>query len=121
MIIKSRYKDIRSYITEDGSEIRELMHPDSHGNISQSLAEAIVPVDGETFLHRHLNSEEIYHITRGHGVMSLRDKHFAVGVGDTVFIPAGAAHKIRNAGREPLKILCCSSPAYSDADAELLP
>jgi hypothetical protein len=52
MIMKSTYNDIRSYIAEDGSEIRELMHPDSHGNIRQSLAEAIVPIDGETFLHR---------------------------------------------------------------------
>ncbi len=120
MIIKSRYKDIRSYITKDGSVIRELMHSDIHGNIRQSLAEAIVPVDSVTFLHKHLQSEEIYHITQGHGVMSLGDEQFEVKAGDTVYIPAGTAHKIHNAGREPLKILCCSSPAYFDDDTELL-
>jgi mannose-6-phosphate isomerase-like protein (cupin superfamily) len=120
MTIKSRYKDARAYITKDGSEIRELMHPDIHGNARQSLAEAIVPVDSETLLHRHLNSEEIYHITQGHGVMVLDSEQFEVKAGDTIFIPAGASHKIRNAGTEPLKILCCCSPAYSGADTELL-
>lgn len=121
MIIKSRYEDVRSYITKDGSEIRELMHPDIHGNIKQSLAEAIVTVDSVTFLHKHLQSEEIYHITQGKGVMSIGDEQFEVRAGDTVYIPPGAAHKIHNAGRESLKILCCSSPAYSDDDTELLP
>ena len=54
-----------SHITKDGSDIRELMHPDVHGNIRQSFAEAIVKIGSETILHRHLQSEEIYHITRG--------------------------------------------------------
>jgi hypothetical protein len=30
-------------VTKDGSGIRELMHPDRHGNRNQSLAEALVP------------------------------------------------------------------------------
>ena len=38
MAIKTTYNNIKSYITKDGSEIRELMHPDVHGNIRQSLA-----------------------------------------------------------------------------------
>jgi mannose-6-phosphate isomerase-like protein (cupin superfamily) len=40
--------------------------------------------------------------------------------GDTVYIPPGTPHKIRNTGDIPLKILCCSSPAYSHEDTELL-
>jgi mannose-6-phosphate isomerase-like protein (cupin superfamily) len=121
MAMKSRYNDIQSYITKDGSEVRELMHPAIHGNLRQSLAEAIVPVDSTTMLHRHLQSEEIYHITDGHGVMFLGDDQFEVRAGDTVCIPAGTTHKIQNVGREPLKILCCCSPAYTREDTELLP
>ena len=34
------YRDIEPYVTKDGSEIRELMHPAVHGNEKQSLAEA---------------------------------------------------------------------------------
>jgi hypothetical protein len=32
MNMKSRYADIPAYVTKDGSEIRELMHPAVHGN-----------------------------------------------------------------------------------------
>ena len=38
----TRYADIPVYRTKDGSQIRELMHPEHHGNRTQSLAEAIV-------------------------------------------------------------------------------
>lgn len=112
MIIKTRYNDMRSYITKDESIIRELMYPDVHGNVRQSLAEAIVQVGGITFLHKHLQSEEIYHITQGHGVMFLGDEQVEVTVGDSVYIPPGIAHKIQNVGKVPLKILCCSYPAF---------
>jgi mannose-6-phosphate isomerase-like protein (cupin superfamily) len=120
MITKIRYFDIQSYVTKDGSIIRELMHPDIHGNVSQSLAEAIVPIGGITIVHKHLKSEEIYHITQGHGVMFLNGEKVEVEIGDTIYIPIGAAHKIQNTGKEPMKILCCSCPAYSHGDTELL-
>lgn len=98
MATKTTYNNIKPYITKDGSEIRELMHPDVHGNVRQSLAEAIVKVGGETILHKHLQSEEIYHITGGHGVMSLGNEQFEVKIGDTICIPPGSSHKIRNTG-----------------------
>jgi mannose-6-phosphate isomerase-like protein (cupin superfamily) len=118
--IKIKYHNIKSYITKDGSEIRELMHPDIHGNIGQSLAEAIVPVGGETFLHKHLLSEEIYHIIEGQGIMRLGDEQFTVAKGDTICIPPGITHRIRNTGKIPLRFLCCSCPAYSHDDTELI-
>jgi hypothetical protein len=33
--IKQAYADIEAYVTKDGSEIRELMHPARHGNTGQ--------------------------------------------------------------------------------------
>jgi len=96
------------------------MHPDIHGNIKLSLAEATVPVGAETILHKHLQSEEIYHLTQGRGLMFLGDKQFEVAAGDTICIPPGMVHKIFNIGDILLKILCCSSPAYSHDDTELI-
>lgn len=116
----SRYADILPYTTRDGSEIRELMHPDVHANQAQSLAEAIVAVAAATRLHRHRQSEELYHVTRGRGRMTLDDRRFDVQVGDTVCIPPGTPHCIENTGDEPLHILCCCSPAYRHDDTELL-
>jgi len=118
--VKTGYREIEPYVTKDGSIIRELMHPDLHGNISQSLAEAIIPVSGATLLHKHVRSEEIYHVTQGHGMVFLRDQRIEVISGDTVCISPGAAHMVQNLGDEPLRILCCSSPAYSHDDTILL-
>lgn len=116
----SRYEEIENYQTMDGSWIRELMHPAHHGNHNQSLAEATIPANTETQLHRHLNSEELYHITQGEGMMVLGQHSFPVQTGDTVQIPPGTPHKIINTGINDLKIFCCCSPAYSHDDTELL-
>lgn len=120
MIIKTEYEKIQSYVTKDGSVTRELMHPDVHGNVKQSLAEATIPIGGETVLHRHVKSEEIYHIIQGQGIMFLGDEQCEVRAGDTMYIPQETAHRIQNTGKIPLKILCCSSPPYSHDDTELL-
>ncbi|GAB2180914.1 cupin domain-containing protein [Denitratisoma sp. agr-D3] len=118
--MKTAYADIAAYVTKDGSEIRELLHPDHHGNLNQSLAEATVPPGGKTRLHRHGRTEELYHVSAGRGLMTLGEEHFAVAVGDTVLIPPGVAHCIETVGEAPLRILCCCSPAYRHEDTELL-
>lgn len=118
--MKTKYGKIRTYTTKDGSIIRELMHPDVHGNANLSLAEANISPGCATLLHRHQKSEEIYHLTAGGGLMILGTEKFDVTDGDTVCIPPGTAHQIRNTGNIPLKILCCCSPPYSHDDTELL-
>ena len=107
-------------MTKDGSQISELMHPSLHASQNQSLAEAMVPAGTTTHLHRHYNSEELYHITAGGGIMRLDEEEFEVKTGDTICIAPGTAHCIRNTGTEDLVILCCCSPAYSHKDTELL-
>lgn len=117
---KTRLSTTVSYATMDGSIIRELMHPDQHGNKNQSLAEATVKVGSSTQLHKHLITEELYHITQGAGEMTLDGNRFPVIVGDTICILPGVAHKIRNTGEKDLKILCCCSPHYSHTDTKLI-
>ena len=118
--MRTEYERIRPYATKDGSLVRELMHPKVHGNIRQSLAEAIVQVGAETLPHRHLVSEEIYHITEGAGMMTLGKEQFEIKKGDTVCILPGTPHRVKNTSSIPLKILCCCSPAYSHEDSELV-
>lgn len=109
-----------SFITLDGSSIREFMHPDDGLCAAQSLAEARVPAGTRTVLHRHHRTEEFYHLLAGSGRMVLDDERFDVGPGDTVSIAPGRAHCIENPGPDELVFLCCCAPAYSDADTELL-
>ena len=118
-MLKTAYREIPAYTTKDGSIIRELMHPAVHGGQSLSLAEATVPVGAVTILHRHEKAEEVYHVTCGEGEMILGGDRFAGIVGDTVRIPPGTPHRIRNTGAVDLKILCCCSPAYSHEDTKL--
>ncbi|HRD92315.1 MAG TPA: cupin domain-containing protein [Accumulibacter sp.] len=118
--MRTRYREIAAYATRDGSEIRELMHPGVHGNRQQSLAEAIIQPGQQTRLHRHRISEELYHVTRGTGLMTLAGETLDIAVGDTVLIPPGTAHGVTATGSEALHLLCCCSPAYDHGDTELL-
>ena len=123
--MKSVYRDIKAYVTKDGSLIRELMHPDTNPGSGlevekQSLAEATVPAGVKTRLHRHQITEELYHIIAGAGLMTLAEEQFEVEEGDTVCIPPGTPHCILNTGKADLRILCCCSPAYRHEDTEIL-
>jgi mannose-6-phosphate isomerase-like protein (cupin superfamily) len=118
--MRTRATEIKTYETKDGSLIKELMHPDSHANKNQSLAEAIVPPGCITALHKHQKTEELYYITSGKGRMTLGDQQFEVEPGDSICINPGTAHCIENIDQEDLRFLCCCSPAYSHDDTELL-
>ena len=118
--MRQRYADVPAYVTKDGSGIRELMHPNVHGNRNQSLAEATVPAGTRTVLHRHNRTEELYHITSGCGWMTLGVDRFEVGAGDTICISPGMPHCVEATGTENLVLLCCCSPAYAHDDTELL-
>ncbi len=111
---------ITSYHTLDGSEIRELMHPDHQPVLRQSLALAEVAPGRATRPHLHRIAEELYHVLAGHGRMTLGAQQFPVREGDTVLIPPGTPHHIENVGSESLRFLCCCSPAYRHEDTELL-
>lgn len=120
MSSKSSLPEVTAYITKDGSEIRELLHPSQHAVKNQSLAEARIPPGTRTIRHLHNLTEEIYHVTQGCGRMQLGEQSFTVSVGDSIAIAPGTAHCIDNTGQEPLHILCCCAPAYSHEDTVLL-
>ncbi len=117
---RTAYRSIEPYVTRDGSEIRELLHPAVNGNRNQSFAEATVRPGATTALHKHRSTEEIYHIASGAGMLTLGDERFAVAEGDTICIAPGTPHCVANTGDVPLRILCACSPAYSHEDTELL-
>jgi mannose-6-phosphate isomerase-like protein (cupin superfamily) len=113
---KSNLEQLKPFTTMDGSEIRELAGPAWTAVRNQSLAEATVPTGGATVEHYHVEAEEIYYFVSGSGRMRLGSEEGAVSVGDAVVIPPGTKHKLWNTGPEPLVLLCCCAPAYSDAD-----
>ena len=107
-----------AFRTADGSAIRELAgpQPSSGPSAHQSLAEATIAPGGETAEHYHPQTEEIYYFVAGSGRMRLGEQEGTVAAGDCVVIAPGTSHKLWATGAEPLVLLCCCAPPYSDAD-----
>ncbi len=108
--------EVPSFITVDGSEIRELLAHRNSAIRNQSLAEARIPIGSATLEHFHPRCEEIYYITRGTGRMRIEGELRDVKPGDAIAIPPGLKHKIWNTSNEVLHLLCCCAPAYEHAD-----
>jgi mannose-6-phosphate isomerase-like protein (cupin superfamily) len=115
----ARLSELEPFVTKDGSTIRELAGPTWTAARNQSLAEATVPPGSQTAEHYHRETEEIYFFTAGSGRMRLGDDEREVVAGDCVVIPPGARHKLWSGEAEPLKLLCCCSPAYRHEDTVL--
>ena len=108
--------EVPSFITADGSEIRELLAHRNSVIRNQSLAEARIPVGSATKEHYHPQCEEIYYITQGTGRMRIEGELRDVKPGDAIAIPPGQKHKIWNAGKDVLHLLCCCAPCYEHTD-----
>ena len=113
---KANLHALRSFVTADGSTIRELAGPSWTSARAQSLAQATVEPGAQTAEHYHPRTEELYLFVSGTGRMRLGSEETDVVAGDCVVIPPGAAHKLWSTGPEPLVLLCCCAPAYSDED-----
>ncbi len=105
-----------SFVTADGSTIRELFGLPTGGVEHQSLAEATLAPGQATQRHYHRASEEIYFVLDGEGELELDGERRRVGAGEAVAIPPGAWHELRAEGDRPLRILCCCAPPYRHED-----
>jgi mannose-6-phosphate isomerase-like protein (cupin superfamily) len=112
---------VPAFTTKDGSEIRELLAHRNSCIVKQSLAEARLAPGQQTTPHYHIQTEEIYYILTGRGLMRLGpEEQREVAAGDAIAIPPGQIHTITNTGSETLKFLCCCAPAYEHADTVLM-
>lgn len=108
--------DVSPFITKDTSITREILSPANSSLFNQSLAEAIVVPGNATDEHYHIETEEIYYIIRGSGLMMISDEKREVNAGDGIVIEPGIKHKIWNTSNGDLVFLCCCAPAYAHDD-----
>jgi mannose-6-phosphate isomerase-like protein (cupin superfamily) len=109
------------FVTKDGSRIRELLGPPTSTLArNQSLAEATLAPGQATERHYHGESEEIYFLLAGGGLMEIDGETHEVGPGDAILIPPGARHTLR-AGSGGARLLCCCAPPYRHEDTFLEP
>jgi mannose-6-phosphate isomerase-like protein (cupin superfamily) len=110
---------VPAFTTKDGSEIRELLAYRNSCIRNQTLAEARIPVGGGTIPHHHVQTEEIYYVLEGHGLMRVGQESAEVGPGDAIAIPPGISHQITNTRQSQLRFLCCCAPGYEHEDTIL--
>lgn len=115
MIVNNR-QNAKILNTPHGSEIRPLVDRTNSNIELCSLAEEILPVGKEVRRHHHLQTEEIYYILEGEGLMTVGDETRNVKAGDAIFIPRTNTHTLKNTGSEDMKLLLICGPAYSVAD-----
>jgi mannose-6-phosphate isomerase-like protein (cupin superfamily) len=72
-----------------------------------------VPPGAEQRTHSHEDSEQIYVIVRGGGLMTVAGDEAEVEEGDLVFIPPASDHSIRNDRADTLVYVSAASPPVS--------
>ncbi|MBE9158966.1 cupin domain-containing protein [Nodosilinea sp. LEGE 06152] len=108
--------DCPEFVAGDGTQLRELLHPDKQDiALRYSLAHAVVPV-GQVSTPHALTTSEVYYVLAGQGEMHIDDETSPVGPGDAVYIPPRARQYIRNTGAEPLVFICLVDPAWRQED-----
>jgi mannose-6-phosphate isomerase-like protein (cupin superfamily) len=108
--------DCPEFIAGDGTQLRELLHPDKQAiAIRYSLAHAIVP-PGQTSVPHSLTTAEVYYIFSGLGEMHIEDEIQSIEAGDAVYIPPDAKQFVHNPGSEPLIFVCMVDPAWRKED-----
>ncbi len=64
---------------------------------------------GEAPAHVHEDTEEVFYVIRGTGVIILNGKEIPVKAGSVVTVPPGAVHAVRNTGQDILQHVVCSA------------
>ncbi|NJO18831.1 MAG: cupin domain-containing protein [Spirulinaceae cyanobacterium RM2_2_10] len=115
MLIR-KLADCEEFIAGDGTQLRELLHPDKQPlALRYSLAHAVLPV-GNTSAPHALKTSEVYYLLSGTGEMHIDDEVQRVEPGDAIYHPPQARQFIHNDGNEPLVFICLVDPAWRQAD-----
>ena len=67
-------------------------------------------------LQRHQHRSEHWVIVKGDALVTLDDKEFRLSKGMSIDVPLGAAHRIKNAGREDLAFIEIQQGDYFGED-----
>ena len=111
----------KEIIAGDNCMLKELFNPlkDKDLDLHYSLSVARVQPGGETYLHR-LKSSEVYFLLKGTAEVYIDDDVGVVGAGQAVYVPPGAAQRVKNVGADELLFACIVDPAWKADDEEIL-
>lgn len=113
-MVVNQLSEQKPFTTADGSTIRSILDATNASVQNQSLAEASIPLGGETDRHYHKLSEEIYFMLEGRGLIEIDGDEREVVPGDAILIPSGAWHQMK--ALTDVRFLCCCAPVYAHED-----
>lgn len=115
-----RLLDCEEFTAGDGTQIREILHPDKAVvSLGYSLAHAKLAPHRTSLLHR-LKISEVYYILAGRGLMEIDGETSEVGIGDTIYIAPSSTQRITCLGPDNLEFLCIVDPAWRAEDEVVL-
>ena len=94
-----------------GRKLRWLVRPDTTG--SEFCAVNMVRLNPNTTVtpaHSHEASEEIIYIISGSGEVLIDGKVYPIRTGSVVLFPKKSIHRLRNSGKEEMKVICFFAP-----------
>lgn len=90
-------------------KIQEMCHTDN-------MSLAYVTVTGKSKPHMHKNTEEIYFIIKGEGILTIDGEKRKVEKDDAIAIPKNKFHSIEKTSAESLELLAITNPRYNPDD-----
>lgn len=115
-ILKKFKHEKTPIIALDGALIYELISGNKRKRLDVALAVGFLPQKRKAIPHYHKISEEIYYVTSGIGEVHVGEKAFKIQKGSVIYIPINKVHALENKSDTELRVLCVSSPAYTEGD-----
>ncbi|WP_345532316.1 cupin domain-containing protein [Viridibacterium curvum] len=105
MTVRSR-SNAEYYVWGDGCDGWHLLKSDRLSVIE----ERVPPGCGET-RHRHAHAQQCFYVLEGEAVIELEGQEFLLCAGESLEVPAGAAHQFFNRSYFDVRFLVVSQPA----------
>src|ERR671919_1508273 len=106
----------------DWGALKWLVSPDDTPDAGLTFGEVVLLPGKGHDRHNHPESEEVLYVLSGEGEQMLDDgEPFAVGPGDTIYVPTALFHSTRNTGWAPMRLLALYNPAGAEKALAGLP
>ncbi|MGO9146280.1 MAG: cupin domain-containing protein [Desulfomonilia bacterium] len=113
----ANWKDVNTIEDGCGGTIYKILDVENSGLKSLEIVMCIFSPGEVAKLHYHQRMEEIYYVLDGEGEVELNGKWFKVRADDSVAIPIGTTHRMKNTSSDKvLRFLSVNSPEWILSD-----
>ncbi len=98
---------------ERGGQVSFLIASPESGSGRLSVTWVVGEPGSQQALHAHPESDQVYVVVRGHGVMIVDGEEREVAEGAAVLVRPGQTHAIRNTSDGPLEYVSATAPPFA--------